>query len=128
MINKVIYMGRIATELQLRKSSNDKSYIFFNIAVPRKYDKEKTDFINCVAWNKQAESLVKYQNKGNLITVEGSTETYKKNNINMSRCLVENIVFIESKKTSETSEDSVKSPIDEGQVTSDNISNDDLPF
>lgn len=50
MINKVIYSGRIATDLKLRKSKNDKSYVFFNIAVPRQFDNDRTDFINCVVW------------------------------------------------------------------------------
>lgn len=131
MINKVIYSGRIATDLQLRKSKNDKSYVFFNIAVPRQYDNDKTDFINCVVWGKQAESLVSYQSKGNLIIIEGSTETYKKDNINMSRCLVEKVIFLENKKEDkkeELEEDNAISPAEEDQATNESISNDDLPF
>ncbi|WP_215388426.1 single-stranded DNA-binding protein [Staphylococcus aureus] len=131
MINKVIYSGRIATDLQLRKSKNDKSYVFFNIAVPRQYDNDKTDFINCVVWGKQAESLVSYQSKGNLIIIEGSTETYKKDNINMSRCLVEKVIFLENKKEDkreELEEDNAISPAEEDKATNESISNDDLPF
>lgn len=131
MINKVIYSGRIATDLQLRKSKNDKSYVFFNIAVPRQYDNDKTDFINCVVWGKQAESLVSYQSKGNLIIIEGSTETYKKDNINMSRCLVEKVIFLENKKEDkkeELEEDNAISPAEEDKATNVSISNDDLPF
>ncbi|WP_239733828.1 single-stranded DNA-binding protein [Mammaliicoccus sp. M-M49] len=131
MINKVIYSGRIATDLQLRKSKNDKSYVFFNIAVPRQYDNDKTDFINCVVWGKQAESLVNYQSKGNLIIIEGSTETYKKDNINMSRCLVEKTIFLENKKElkiEEIKEDTAISPADEDKGTVKSISDDDLPF
>ncbi|MDK9847706.1 single-stranded DNA-binding protein [Staphylococcus equorum] len=132
MINKVIYMGRIATDLKVRKSKNDKSYVFFNLAVPRTYDNEKIDFINCVVWNSKAENLVEYQSKGNLITIEGSTETYKKDNINMSRCLVEKIVYTENKKAKDESkkEDKAFSPIEESSSknTENNISNDDLPF
>lgn len=129
MLNKVLYSGRIATDLQLRKSKNEKSYVFFNIAVARQFDNDKTDFINCVAWGKQAENLVKYQSKGNLIIIEGSTETYKKENINMSRCLVEKISYIENKKTESKSDEAV-SPADE--QTNSNVDNtitdDDLPF
>ncbi|HGO1778633.1 TPA: single-stranded DNA-binding protein [Staphylococcus aureus] len=131
MINKVIYSGRIATDLQLRKSKNDKSYVFFNIAVPRQYDNDKTDFINCVVWGKQAESLVSYQSKGNLIIIEGSTETYKKDNINMSRCLVEKVIFLENKKEDkreELKEDNAISPAEDDKATNESISNDDLPF
>lgn len=130
MINKVIYSGRIATDLKLRKSKNDKSYVFFNIAVPRQFDNDRTDFINCVVWGKQAESLVDYQSKGNLIIIEGSTETYKKDSINMSRCLVEKISFLESKKENkkdDVAEDDAISPAEEDSNTDKPIS-DDLPF
>lgn len=131
MINKVIYSGRIATDLKLRKSKNDKSYVFFNIAVPRQFDNDRTDFINCVVWGKQAESLVDYQSKGNLIIIEGSTETYKKDSINMSRCLVEKISFLESKKENkkdDVAEDDAISPAEEDSNTDKSISDDDLPF
>ncbi|BCX99666.1 TPA: single-stranded DNA-binding protein [Staphylococcus aureus] len=130
MINKVIYSGRIATDLKLRKSKNEKSYVFFNIAVPRQFDNDRTDFINCVVWGKQAESLVDYQSKGNLIIIEGSTETYKKDNINMSRCLVEKTIFLESKKENkkhDVSEDDAISPA-EDSGNDKAISDDDLPF
>lgn len=131
MINKVIYSGRIATDLKLRKSKNDKSYVFFNIAVPRQFDNDRTDFINCVVWNAKAENLVKYQSKGNLIIVEGSTETYKKDDINMSRCLVEKITYLENKKKTEDEDNDVKSTIDDETSDSSNteiIQDDDLPF
>lgn len=131
MINKVIYSGRIATDLKLRKSKNNKSYVFFNIAVPRQFDNDRTDFINCVVWGKQAESLVDYQSKGNLIIIEGSTETYKKDNINMSRCLVEKISFLENKKDNKkgnVAEDDAISPAEEDKGNKQPISDDDLPF
>ncbi|HDA2618968.1 TPA: single-stranded DNA-binding protein [Staphylococcus aureus] len=125
MLNRVVYCGRIATELNVRKSKNNKSFLFFNLAVPRQND-DKTDFINCVVFNNKAENLVKYQSKGNLIIIEGSTETYKKDNINMSRCLVDRITYLENKK-----EDSIQSVIDSEEDKHENydiISGEDLPF
>ncbi|EGQ3269360.1 single-stranded DNA-binding protein, partial [Staphylococcus pseudintermedius] len=99
-----------------------------NLAVPRQFDNDRTDFINCVVWGKQAESLVDYQSKGNLIIIEGSTETYKKDNINMSRCLVEKTIFLENKKDY-VSEDDAISPAEEDNKSNDkSISDDDLPF
>lgn len=130
MFNKVMYCGRIATDLNIRKSKNDKSYLFFNLAVSRT-NGDKTDFINCVVWNAKAENLVKYQSKGNLIIVEGSTETYKKDDINMSRCLVEKITYLENKKETEDEDNNVKSTIDDETSDSSNteiIQDDDLPF
>lgn len=132
MVNRVIYSGRIANELNLKKSKNDKSFIFFNLAIQRHYDKDKVDFINCVAWNKLAENLVKYQNKGNLIIVEGSTESYKKNEVNMTRCLVENITFLEEKRDSnnKNEEEEAISPLDDSSAENEDtmINTEDLPY
>lgn len=68
-MNKVFLTGRITKELEL-KNVKEHKVCEFTLAVNR--DKERTDFINCVIWNKQAENLCKYQKKGNLISVIGS--------------------------------------------------------
>lgn len=70
MYNRVILVGRISTDLELRQTSNGKSYCRFNLAVNRM--NEGTDFITCRVWNKQAENLVKFQNKGSLVLIDGS--------------------------------------------------------
>lgn len=70
MYNKVVLVGRISTDLELRQTSNGKSYCKFNLAVNRMND--GTDFIPISVWNKQAENLIQYQKKGSLILVEGS--------------------------------------------------------
>lgn len=77
-MNKIFLIGRITKELELRSTKSGKSVCEFTIAVNR--DKENADFINCVVWNEQAENLVKYQNKGSLISVMGElrNETYDK--------------------------------------------------
>ena len=72
-------MGRITTDLELKKTSSGISVTSFSIAVDRTYVKQgeerKTDFINCVAWNKQAEFICKYFGKGSLIAIEGEIQT-----------------------------------------------------
>ena len=79
MLNRVILMGRITTDLELKKTSSGISVTSFSIAVDRTYVKQgeerKTDFINCVAWNKQAEFICKYFGKGSLIAIEGEIQT-----------------------------------------------------
>ena len=65
-MNKIWICGNISTELNLKEIGNNK-LCEFSIAV-RRYEKT-TDFINCVVWNKQAENLVKYQNKGSKISI-----------------------------------------------------------
>ena len=70
MINNVLIVGRITHDLELRKTSTDKSVCEFSVAVNR-IGQDTTDFITCQVWNKQAENLVKYCEKGCLIGIEG---------------------------------------------------------
>lgn len=85
-MNTVILTGRIAKELELKYTQNNKIYCRFTLAVDKGMSKEKkqeaeakgqatTDFINCVAWGKTAETLQKYTAKGKKILVYGSIET-----------------------------------------------------
>ena len=72
-LNKVIIMGRITHHLELKQTSSGKAVLSFSIAVDRysKDENEKTaDFFNCVAWDKQAEFISKYFDKGRLIAIE----------------------------------------------------------
>lgn len=70
MFNKVVLVGRISTDLELKQTSNGKPYCRFNLAVNRM--KEGTDFIPVTVWNGQAENLTQYQSKGSQILIEGS--------------------------------------------------------
>lgn len=76
-MNKVILIGRITKDLELRNTSKGTPVCEFTLAVNR--DKENTDFITCQIWNKQAENLCKYQQKGSLISLIGEirTESYE---------------------------------------------------
>lgn len=75
MINRVVLMGRICSDLELKHTTTGKAVTTFRLAVPRNYDKEKTDFIDIVAWEHNAEFICKTFTKGNLIAVEGSLMT-----------------------------------------------------
>lgn len=77
-LNKVIIMGRITHHLELKQTSSGKAVLSFSIAVDRysKDENEKTaDFFNCVAWDKQAEFISKYFDKGRLIALVGKLQT-----------------------------------------------------
>lgn len=82
-MNKAILIGRITKDPELKRAGNG-SYVNFSLAVERKYlvkGERVVDFINCVVWNKPAENLAKYINKGNMIAIEGRIEinTYEDN-------------------------------------------------
>lgn len=86
MINKVIIMGRITHDLEIRQSQGGIAVLSFTVAVERGYVKQgeerQTDFINCVAWRQQAEFIGKYFSKGRMIAIEGNlrTRTYDDKN------------------------------------------------
>lgn len=78
-MNKVIMMGRIANELELKTTPNGTSVCSFLIAVDRNYqvkgEEKKTDFFNVVAWRAAAEFVTRYFSKGRMILVEGEMQT-----------------------------------------------------
>lgn len=86
MLNKVILMGRITQELDLKQTPSGVSVLTFSIAVDRGFVKQgeerQTDFITCVAWRQQADFISKYFAKGRMIAIEGSlrTRTYDDKN------------------------------------------------
>lgn len=69
-MNKIILIGRISTDLELKQLESGSTVCKFNLAVNRY--KEGVDFIPIQVWNKQADNLVQYQTKGSQIAVEGS--------------------------------------------------------
>lgn len=86
MLNKVILMGRITCDPELKQTPGGISVLSFPVAVDRAYAKQgeekQTDFINCVAWRHTAEFISKYFGKGRMIALEGRlrTRTYDDKN------------------------------------------------
>jgi single-strand DNA-binding protein len=77
-LNKVILIGRLTADPELKQTPSGVAVTSFTIAVDRQATKEgkkETDFINIVAWRKTAEFISKYFNKGSAIIVCGSIQT-----------------------------------------------------
>lgn len=72
--NNVQLAGRLTAKPELKKTPNGTSVCQFTIAVNRKIDNNTADFINCVAWQKTAEFITKYFDKGTAIFVDGSLQ------------------------------------------------------
>lgn len=74
-MNKVILIGRLARDPEMRTTSSGISMTRFTIAVSRPFSgqdgNQQTDFINCTTWRKQAENVAKYCAKGSQVAVEG---------------------------------------------------------
>lgn len=76
-MNKVILLGRITKDLEIRQTTSGTAVLRFSVAVDRysKNDDEAVDFINCVAFSKKAEFIGKYFGKGRMIAIEGNIKT-----------------------------------------------------
>lgn len=68
--NRIVLMGNLTAQPELRKTQTGKSVCSFTVAVKRKMQ-EETDFHKCLAWGKTGEAIAKYMDKGNKILVEG---------------------------------------------------------
>lgn len=75
MLNRIILMGRLAADPELRTTPNGVSVASFRIGVTRDYNRDQTDWINIVAWRQTAEFVSKYFFKGNMIALEGSLQS-----------------------------------------------------
>ena len=102
-MNIVILIGRTTKDPELKYSQSGKAYCSFTLAVNREFKREETDFINCKAFDKKAEAIAQYVEKGNRIAVEGRIQTgsYEKNGTTFytTEVLVEKVEFLESKKS-----------------------------
>ena len=78
-MNRVMLIGRFTAKPELRYTSSNVPYTRFTIAVNRQFNNQDgnrdADFINIVAWRKQAEVVCNYFDKGNQIAIEGRIQT-----------------------------------------------------
>lgn len=79
MINKVVLVGRLTKDPELRYTPNGVASCRFTVAVNRTFQNQQgereADYISCQAWRKQAENLANYIKKGGLIGLEGKIQT-----------------------------------------------------
>lgn len=81
MYNKIILMGRICNDLELKTTPSGVPVLSFSIAVERRYQSDKenklTDFFNVVAWRNEAEFISRFFSKGKMILLEGELQNRK---------------------------------------------------
>ncbi|CUN65367.1 phage-related single-strand DNA-binding protein [Clostridium disporicum] len=76
IINKVVLLGRLTKDPELRYAAGSGTAVCrFTLAVSRQFKKDETDFINCIAFNKQGEAIAQYVTKGRQLAVTGSIRT-----------------------------------------------------
>ncbi len=107
-MNKVILLGNLTRDPELRHTSSDIAVATFTIAINRPFTNEKgekeADFINIVVWRKQAENVGKFLKKGSKVAVEGKiqTRTYEDeegNKRHITEVVADNVEFLSEKET-----------------------------
>ena len=105
MINRVVLVGRMTRDPELRRTQNGSAVTSFTLAMnsPKRNDEEQqADYISCVTWNKVAENVEKYCSKGSLVGVEGRLRSRTYDNAQGQRVYVTEVVcdsvqFLETK-------------------------------
>lgn len=137
MLNRVILIGRLTRDPELRYSPAGVAITQFTLAVDRPFTnngEREADFIPVVTWRQLAETCANYLRKGRLTAVEGRIQVrnYENNEgkrVYVTEVIADNVRFLESGNRTESrqpgSQD--KDPFqDDGKPI--DISNDDLPF
>ena len=128
-MNKVFLKGRLTNDPELRQTPNGVSVSKFTIAVNRRFDREKTDFINCEAWRNTAEFISKFFCKGKEIAVVGELHIDKSEKDGKTNYFT-NVVVDEAEFCGKKEDGAeTKAEIEEGSPNMVEIGeDDDLPF
>ncbi|WP_099974109.1 single-stranded DNA-binding protein [Lactobacillus terrae] len=110
MINRVVLVGRLTRDPELRYTSGGSAVASFTVAVNRQFTNQQgereADFINCVIWRKAAENFSNFTNKGSLVGIEGrlqtrSYENQQGNRVYVTEVVVDSFSLLESRSESE---------------------------
>lgn len=129
-MNKVLLTGYIGKDFELQGTTSGKSYIKTSLGVKDRFNKDHTNWINLVAWNKQAETMAKWLAKGSHIAVEGRIQTgsYDRDGrkVYTTDVIVDNFDFLESRNEKPTEQ--YRDNVSQYVAPTLDIANDDLPF
>ena len=108
MVNRVVLVGRLTKDPELRYSNSNIPMVYFTVAVNRTFTDQngqrQADFINCVAFRKQAENMARFLGRGSQIAVEGRIQTRNYqgkdgNTVYVTEVVAESVQFLESKNS-----------------------------
>nr|DAM44133.1 MAG TPA: Single strand binding protein [Caudoviricetes sp.]DAP68438.1 MAG TPA: Single strand binding protein [Caudoviricetes sp.] len=130
-MNKVILIGRLVADPEIRYTQSGKAVASYRLAVDRPFKQDgqqEADFINCVAWGKTGEFAGNYLRKGTKIAVEGRIQTgsYEKDGVKhyTTDIVVDRHEFCESRSSGQAATANSNA----GQAFTDMDDDGDLPF
>ncbi len=139
MVNRVVLVGRLVKDPELRKTNSDVSFATFTLAVDnrvREADGTRgTIFIDCRVFRDQAENMVKFTRKGSMVAVDGSLNqrNFERRDGTKGKAIeiiVDSVTFLEPKKDTPAEEpkfDDIQAPSN-NNLDSIDLPDDDLPF
>ena len=110
MINRVVLIGRMTRDPELRRTPQGDAVTSFTLAVNRNYTsrdgQQQADFINCVVWRKPAENVERYCSKGSLVGIEGRIQTRSYDNsqgqkVYVVEVICDSVQFLETRAARE---------------------------
>ncbi|MCH4169760.1 MAG: single-stranded DNA-binding protein [Lactobacillus sp.] len=113
MINRVVLVGRLTRDVELRYTNNGAAVASFTVAVNRQFTnaqgEREADFINCVIWRKAAENFANFTKKGSLVGIDGRLQTRSYENqqgqrVYVTEVVVDNFSLLESRTTTQQRE------------------------
>ena len=141
--NKVLLMGNLTRDIELKYVTGDNAVANIGIAVNRRFKardgewRDETTFVDCEAWGRTAETMSKYLNKGRPVFIEGRLkldqwQDNSGNNRSKLRVVVENFQFVDSPNSSGGGAGGGGKPQPAGAPAGgggyDPVSEDDIPF
>ncbi len=104
-MNLVVLTGRLTRDPELKYGASGSAYCRFSLAVNRAFQKDQTDFINCVAFGKTAELIGEYLRRGRMCGVQGriQTDVFESNGEKRysTSVVTEKVEFLESRSSGE---------------------------
>lgn len=109
MVNRVVLVGRLTKDPELRYSNSNIPMVYFTVAVNRTFTDQngqrQADFIGCVAFRKQAENMARFLGRGSQVAVEGRIQTRNYqgkdgNTVYVTEVVADSVQFLESKNSS----------------------------
>ncbi len=146
MINRVVLVGRLTRDPELRRTTNGTSVASFTIAIDNRTKgpngEKTTSFIPCTVWNQAAENVSRFTRKGSLVGVEGrlnqrSYESKDNRKVSVIEVICDSVQFLERKDENATSESvqeyGYQEKVKEVEPETTNVAGidiveDDLPF
>lgn len=132
MYNRVIMMGRIVNDLEVKTTPSGVSVLTFALAVDRSYQekgKERvTDFFNCVAWRNEAEFISRFFHKGSAILIEGELQNRKYTGKDGTEKTVTEIIVDKAKFTREKKEAKLEEKKEEKPEEKKEEQSEEYPF